>query len=266
MGTAGSSASDYVGGLTPARLRADTRVTAHRRTGERAAPYAAVLQAGTAVLVDDRGLPRVRCADGAPLAGAAPLTDPVYGAAWPGFDPARTVDIRPAGGRVAEFGLVDTAGRQAFRRPAGTTGDEDVESRPDTGRLEGGYTLTGDQTGCDGLQDCQTAGPLTLTPRFTGCPTACAVSDVELGDGVPLTGDGATWKAAGTVPAQRRVGVCDGAEVPYAFTTTFTVTDSAVVDGVWTATRLRAEHRVSAPQTGNCTGATVAWAAEGGTG
>ncbi|GAP52775.1 serine/threonine protein kinase [Streptomyces azureus] len=48
-------------------LRADTGVTNHGFRAGRAAVLQAVLQAGTAVLVDDRGVPRVRCACGNPL-------------------------------------------------------------------------------------------------------------------------------------------------------------------------------------------------------
>jgi len=144
LGVNAMQAPVYVAaGLTPVRLRADTRLTAHGNSGGRARPYAATLQAGTAVLVDDRGLPRVRCADGAPLTGALPLADPVYGSGWDGFDPATTIEIRPAGAKIVEFGLVDPAGTQPFRRPAGTAGEKDVVALPNTGRLDGTYLLTG---------------------------------------------------------------------------------------------------------------------------
>ncbi|MGI5479520.1 DUF6777 domain-containing protein [Streptomyces lavendofoliae] len=53
--------------LTPVVLRADTRITAHGYRDGSATPYQSVLQAGTAVLVDQYGAPRVRCACGGPL-------------------------------------------------------------------------------------------------------------------------------------------------------------------------------------------------------
>lgn len=57
----------YLRGLTPVQLRLDTRVTNHGFRDGAATSYQAVLQAGTAVLVDDHGVPRVRCACGNPL-------------------------------------------------------------------------------------------------------------------------------------------------------------------------------------------------------
>ena len=263
LGIGAPAASEYIAGLTPVRLRADTRLTAHRNPGGQAEPYAATLQAGTAVLVDDRGLPRVRCADGAPLIGAQPLADPVYGTGWDGFDVAKMIEIRPAGVKTVEFGLVDTEGKQPFRRPAGTTGDRDFAALPETGKLDGYYFFTGDQTRCEGLKDCPSAGTLTLVSRFAGCPEACTVTDPELGENVPLTGEAGVLRASGTVPTQHRAGVCDGNDVPYAFSTTFTVGDSQVREGVWTATRVTADHEVRAPRSGGCVSATIAWTVRG---
>lgn len=56
----------YLRSLTPVQLRLDTRVTNHGYDNGAATSYQAVLQAGTAVMVDDRGVPRVRCACGNP--------------------------------------------------------------------------------------------------------------------------------------------------------------------------------------------------------
>ena len=57
----------YVGGLTPAILAADTRVTNNGFKDGRATPHQSLLKKGTAVLVDDEGIPRVRCFCGNPL-------------------------------------------------------------------------------------------------------------------------------------------------------------------------------------------------------
>lgn len=263
LGIAGPGVPAYLAALTPVRLRADVRVTAHGNGGATADPYPAIMQAGSAVLVDDRGMPRVRCADGAPLSGAQPMEDPYYGGGWDGFNPEAMLEVRPAPAPIVEFGLVDTAGEQPLRRPAGTTGEQDVSALPGTGRLDGSYVLTGAQTRCDGLQDCARAALLTFVPKFTGCPAQCVVSDRELGDAVALTKDGDIWRASGTVPTARRVAICQGAEVPYAFVTTFTVTDSKVIDGVWKASRVKADHEVRANATGACSGAFVAWTING---
>lgn len=64
VGISPAALPDHVRTLTPVVLRADTRVTSHGFRAGRITRYQSVLQAGTAVLVDDRGLPRVRCACG----------------------------------------------------------------------------------------------------------------------------------------------------------------------------------------------------------
>jgi hypothetical protein len=57
----------YLSDLRAVVLRYDTRVTNHGFLNGRATPHQSVLQAGTAVLVDSMGVPRVRCACGNPL-------------------------------------------------------------------------------------------------------------------------------------------------------------------------------------------------------
>jgi hypothetical protein len=86
----------FVGSLTDVILQVDTRVTNHGFTDGRANAIDAVLQAGTAVLVDEFGVPRVRCYCGNPLApprrtGAD--TPPFAGTPWPGFVFEQTVII-----------------------------------------------------------------------------------------------------------------------------------------------------------------------------
>jgi hypothetical protein len=57
----------YLSELRAVVLRYDTRVTNHGFLNGKATPHQSVLQAGTAVLVDSMGVPRVRCACGNPL-------------------------------------------------------------------------------------------------------------------------------------------------------------------------------------------------------
>lgn len=87
----------YLYTLTPARLLRDTAVTEHRAGGPDAG-RPAVLEAGTAVLVDRFATPRVRVASGTPLTplsgGSSAPADP--GAEWPGYDPAATDFAAPA--------------------------------------------------------------------------------------------------------------------------------------------------------------------------
>ncbi|MEU3954010.1 DUF6777 domain-containing protein [Streptomyces achromogenes] len=111
----------YLRGLTPVVLGADTRVTNHAYQGRRADDYQAVLQAGTAVLVDDRGLPRVRCACGNPLAPPAPTRGgaSARGTPWPGYRPNRVIVVSPAPRAVTSLTLVDAGHRTWTERRVG---------------------------------------------------------------------------------------------------------------------------------------------------
>jgi hypothetical protein len=89
QGIVPSAIPSFVAGLTPVVLRADTRVTNHGYRDGRATPLQSVLQAGTAVLVDDLGVPRVKCGCGNPLLPPEPQTTGVRytGDEWSGFRP-----------------------------------------------------------------------------------------------------------------------------------------------------------------------------------
>ncbi|MCP4434002.1 MAG: hypothetical protein GY812_00690 [Actinomycetia bacterium] len=72
--------------LTPMVLLHDTRVTNHGYRDGVATPFQSVLQAGTAVLVDPYGVPRVRCACGNPLdAPDTSVSHEPVGTPWPGY-------------------------------------------------------------------------------------------------------------------------------------------------------------------------------------
>lgn len=90
----------YVTELTPVLLRTDTRLTDHGyiEVGQ-SIPRQAVLQAGTAVMVDKYGSPRVRCISGSPLLDPVALTAaaPARGQApAPAARPAGNVAVQPA--------------------------------------------------------------------------------------------------------------------------------------------------------------------------
>ena len=128
---------DFIRELTPMRLRFDTRVTNHGFTDGEADPFQSVLEAGTAVLVDDTGAPRVKCACGNPLTEPEDLGDVDQGdaldvdelaqnpdEAWDGFEPEDIVVIE-AGDQLDEFVLVDVETGELFIRPVGTDGEAD---------------------------------------------------------------------------------------------------------------------------------------------
>ncbi|MFI7014059.1 DUF6777 domain-containing protein [Streptomyces sp. NPDC050164] len=120
-GVSPASVPDHLRGLTPVVLRADTRVTNHGFRSGRAAGRQAVLQAGTAVLVDDRGMPRVRCACGNPLRPPVAMrgTPHAKGNPWPGYRPGRVVVVTPAPRAITDFTIVDVTTRTWIERRAG---------------------------------------------------------------------------------------------------------------------------------------------------
>lgn len=132
-----SAVPDYLRGLTPVSLRMDTRVTNHGYRDGEANAYQAVLQAGTAVLVDDRGVPRVRCACGNPLLPPVAQEDPRQtGKAWPGYRASDVVVVEPSEKSVKEFVMVDPENGDWFKRPVGDTGDGDKKTDPPKGTSE----------------------------------------------------------------------------------------------------------------------------------
>ncbi|MFB6846781.1 DUF6777 domain-containing protein [Streptomyces sp. NPDC056373] len=125
-----SDVPSYLRSLTPVQLRIDTRVTNHGYKNGAPTSYQAVLQAGTAVLVDDRGVPRVRCACGNPLSPpvaqqSAPKT---AGDAWPGYKASNVVAVTPAPEPVDVFVMCEPDG-EWFERQAGDTGKKDHKTK-----------------------------------------------------------------------------------------------------------------------------------------
>src|ERR1035437_9697826 len=122
----------FVAELTPVVLRSDTRVTNNGFVNGNPDPYQAILQRGTAVLVDKYGVPRSRCACGNPLGSPSPAqTTPTYtGSPWPTFSPTTVVVVQPAPVIINIFVLTDDNDGTAFGRPAGSTGTTDVLPSP----------------------------------------------------------------------------------------------------------------------------------------
>ncbi|MPY39391.1 hypothetical protein FNH04_05480 [Streptomyces phyllanthi] len=124
----------YLRSLTPLQLRFDTRVTNHGYRGGRATPYQAVLQAGTAVLVDDLGVPRVRCACGNPLRPPVPQksTPKPTGDSWPSYRPQNVVVVSQSTTIINAFVVYDPDNGGWFERRAGDTGGGDRMTSPPT--------------------------------------------------------------------------------------------------------------------------------------
>uniref|UniRef100_A0AAU2UXT6 DUF6777 domain-containing protein n=1 Tax=Streptomyces sp. NBC_00003 TaxID=2903608 RepID=A0AAU2UXT6_9ACTN len=126
------SVAGFLRGLTPVVLRADTRVTNHGFRDGSVTSFQSVLQAGTAVLVDDHGLPRVRCACGNPLkppnAHQGSWND--KGKPWPGFRGDRVVVVRPTTVVINNLIIVNITNNTWIERPRGDDGQHD-RKRPD---------------------------------------------------------------------------------------------------------------------------------------
>ncbi|MGW1075116.1 DUF6777 domain-containing protein [Streptomyces sp. NPDC002537] len=131
---------DYLRGLTPLQLRADTRVTNHGYRSGSATAFQSVLQAGTAVLVDNRGMPRVRCACGNPLSPPVAVkgTPEAKGKAWHAYRPGDVIVVVPARGPMDVMVVYDPQTGRWFQRPVGSRGDNDSPtSRPSAGTPSG---------------------------------------------------------------------------------------------------------------------------------
>lgn len=117
----------FVATLTPLLLRNDIRVTNHDYANGHAVARQAVLQAGTAVLVDPNGVPRVRCSCGNPLADPVGVTLRYERDRWRGFDPAAVRTVTRSHNPLREFLLTDIGSGETVLRPVGTAGSFDTE-------------------------------------------------------------------------------------------------------------------------------------------
>nr|WP_206327772.1 DUF6777 domain-containing protein [Streptomyces sp. S3(2020)] len=122
----------YLRSLTPVQLRMDTRVTNHGYRDGHATAYQAVLQSGTAVLVDDRGVPRVRCACGNPLTPpvAQQSTPKRTGDTWPSYRPSNVVVVAPSVTVINIFVIYDHDSDDWVARHRGDPGHKDQPTDP----------------------------------------------------------------------------------------------------------------------------------------
>ncbi len=119
----------YLNTLTPAFTRLDIRVTDYGWMAGGPVGRQAVMQAGTAVLLDRMGVPRVRCISGNPLGPprTVPGTPGYVGSGWGGFRPGRASTVQPAAGPVPAFILFDLATGQSFARIPGSVDPIDID-------------------------------------------------------------------------------------------------------------------------------------------
>nr|WP_317441629.1 DUF6777 domain-containing protein [Streptomyces collinus] len=132
VGVQPSAVPGYLRSLTPVTLRADTRVTNHGYRGGGATSYQAVLQAGTAVLVDAHGVPRSRCVCGNPLTPPVAQHAPrPTGDRWASYRPSNVIVVTPAPAVVNVFVIYDPHRDDWFHRRRGDdTARYDRQTRP----------------------------------------------------------------------------------------------------------------------------------------
>lgn len=207
-GVSTGSVPDYLRQLTPVVLRADTGVTDHGFAAGQATGYQAVLQAGTAVLVDNRGVPRVRCACGNPLGRPTALDrDPdTRGTPWSGYRPARVVMVTPSAEVITAITIVDDGDDTWIERPVGYDGHRHDHAvpppegqdpvphgsatapEPSAGTSEGGRSPNPDASDCATPTATVTATPGTGegTPGESAGPRTAPTGSATPTDG-PLT-------------------------------------------------------------------------------
>ncbi|MDQ0912470.1 hypothetical protein QFZ22_008455 [Streptomyces canus] len=124
---------EYLDRLTPVLLRHDTLVKNHDYKKEKAVPYNSLLQAGISILVDERGLPAVKCSCGNPLrpfdgdTGRISVQFEDGNKKWAGYQRESVVAVKPAPRKLARIALVDVQEpARGINRPVGSTGEKDT--------------------------------------------------------------------------------------------------------------------------------------------
>jgi hypothetical protein len=111
--------ASFVTALTPVVLANDTRVTNHGYDNATVAPRQSILQAGTAVMVNATGTPRVVCNSGNPLSATRPIViTKTHGDAWSDFDPKAVTTIKP-GPPAQALTLINTKTGEYYSQPMG---------------------------------------------------------------------------------------------------------------------------------------------------
>lgn len=203
---------EFIAGLTPVVLRIDTLVTNHGVDDDgRLRPYQAVLQAGTAVLVDRRGAPVVKCSCGNPLKAPAgtvtALADTeVKGRTWPTFSSQQVVVVQASTVTVQNFVLQQVEGRPAAGPRSGTaTGPATPGPQPAPAEASPAPPTTNSPAG-----PSPTGAVATPSASMASTPAAGPTAGLNPG------GDTPRWFArpAGSPPASGAVVAADRDFVP----------------------------------------------------
>lgn len=183
IGVQPAGVSAYLRSLTSVQLRADTRVTNHGYRDGNATSYQAVLQSGTAVLIDGHGVPRLRCACGNPLKEpVAQHTAPrLVGQRWSSYQPANVVLVQPAPVIVNVFVIYDSHHHEWLHRHRGDdTGRHDQRGKPpkDTRPWVPAPCVTGKGSGspCPPTSPNASPSPSLSSPSSSTSPSSSSSS------------------------------------------------------------------------------------------
>ncbi|MEV8094462.1 DUF6777 domain-containing protein [Kitasatospora sp. NPDC085879] len=209
----------YLKGLTPVVLRVDTRVTNHGFSNGQATAYQAVLQTGTAVLIDSHGVPRVRCACGNPL---TPPVDPgapasYNGQPWAGFNGQQVVIVTPAPQPIQTVVLVDTTSGKPFARPTGGTGQGDsthVPTQPPSS--SSGSPSTSGSSGSPSSGTPSTSTPSSGTPSSgpSGSESGSPSAPSSAPSSAPKSGGGQSSAGGAGASSESAAGVSSAPASP----------------------------------------------------
>lgn len=202
----------YLDRLTPVLLRHDTLVKNHDYKKGKATPFNALLQTGIAILVDEQGLPAVKCSCGNPLRPFDGDTNRIKvefdnrNEAWKGYQKSSVVAVRPATRKVERLALVDVhEPDRGITRPVGTTGEKDTAF--DTRERRAVPDLAGATFG----QASRELADKGLAVAFEGGglpPDGARVTASDPPAGTELRfGEYVTLSVAGGAPAGRRTGL-----------------------------------------------------------
>lgn len=240
VGTTPEGIGAYVATLTPVVLTRDTRVTNHGYRNGKATTIPAVLQAGTAVLVDRFGVPRVKCGCGNPLSEPAPVTSATryVGTRWAGFSET-TIVVVTVTVQVEVFVLVDVDTDGLYTRPPGSDGSDDGDLAvdelcdlfPDDPACVEESTTTTTTTAPPETLPPATAPPVTHTPQ-TQPPTTG--DDPDSGD---RSNEALGWINDAMVACDPTTGEYVTDMSAWGSGTSYTVTVTISLDsGSWVAT------------------------------
>ncbi len=171
----------YIDRLTPVNLGSDTRVVNHGFRDGEATPRQAILQRGSAVLVDSVGVPRVNCYSGAPLRQPQAIEgDEEYsGDEWDAFEPDEVAVVDDAPSELDSFDLRDVETGELFNRPVGSRGESDgaSRSRPATQERQVDGPIELDRTYDDSLEDDRTEARYTFDAPDSAVLTVRVAND-----------------------------------------------------------------------------------------